>query len=46
MLEATGNIHEIDLDLIPILDDPAEVVDYINSFFAERHDELTPNYTL
>lgn len=46
MLEASANINEIDLDLIPILDDPADVVDYINRFFAERHDELTPNYTL
>jgi len=46
MLGMASNINPVDLDLIPILDEPEEVVEYINRFFAERHDELSPNYTL
>lgn len=46
MLEKENNIHPNDLDLIPIMDDPDEVVKYINDFYAQREDLLSPNYTL
>ena len=46
MLEQENNIHPADLDLIPIMDDPDEVVKYINDFYAQRDDLLSPNYTL
>ncbi|MBL0006334.1 MAG: TIGR00730 family Rossman fold protein [Saprospiraceae bacterium] len=46
MLEKENNIHPADLDLIPIMDDPDEVVKYINDFYAQRDDLLSPNYTL
>ncbi len=46
MLEKENNINREDLELIPIFDDPEDVVDYVNRFYAERHDELSPNYTL
>lgn len=46
MLEKENNIHAADLDLIPIMDDPDDVVKYINDFYAQRDDLLSPNYTL
>jgi len=46
MLEKENNISLTDLDLIPIMDDPDEVVKYINDFYAQRDDLLSPNYTL
>jgi uncharacterized protein (TIGR00730 family) len=46
MLEREKNINEADLDLIPIMDDPDEIVQYINDFYAQREEELSPNYTL
>jgi uncharacterized protein (TIGR00730 family) len=46
MLEREKNINPEDLQLMPILDDPDEIVNYINNFYAERGDQLTPNYTL
>lgn len=46
MLEKENNINIEDLDLLPIMDDPDEVVKYINDFYAERDDLLSPNYTL
>lgn len=46
MLEKENNIHVEDLDLLPIMDDPDDVVQYINDFYAERDDLLSPNYTL
>ena len=46
MLEKENNISLEDLDLFPIMDDPDEVVSYINAFYAERDDLLSPNYTL
>jgi uncharacterized protein (TIGR00730 family) len=46
MLEKEKNINEVDLDLIPIMDDPDEIVQYINDFYAQREEELSPNYTL
>jgi uncharacterized protein (TIGR00730 family) len=47
MLEQEGNISAKDLDLIPITDDPEEVVKIINDFYADdsKH-SLKPNYEL
>jgi len=46
MLEKEHNIHPEDLDLIPVMDDPDDVVKYINDFYADRDDLLSPNYNL
>jgi uncharacterized protein (TIGR00730 family) len=46
MLEKENNISREDLDLIPIMDDPDDVVKYINDFYADRDDLLSPNYNL
>jgi hypothetical protein len=46
MLGKESNINPEDLDLLPIMDDPDDVVNYINDFYAEREDLLSPNYTL
>lgn len=46
MLEKENNIHASDLDLLPIIDDPDDVVKYINDFYAQRDVLLSPNYTL
>jgi len=46
MLERESNINREDLDLLPIMDDPDDVVRYINDFYAQRDDLLSPNYTL
>lgn len=46
MLERESNINRADLDLLPIMDDPDDVVKYINDFYAQRDGLLSPNYTL
>lgn len=46
MLEKENNINREDLELIPIMDDPDDVVKYINDFYTEHIDQLSPNYTL
>ena len=46
MLERENNINEKDLDLLPIIDDPDEIVQYINDFYAQTEEKFTPNYTL
>ncbi|MBK8704009.1 MAG: TIGR00730 family Rossman fold protein [Saprospiraceae bacterium] len=46
MLEKENNINAIDLDLMPITDSPAEVVQYINAFYAQKNEQLIPNYEL
>ena len=46
MLDQEQNIHPGDLDLMPIIDDPDEVVQYINKYYADRDNQLIPNYTL
>jgi uncharacterized protein (TIGR00730 family) len=46
MLEKEHNINREDLDLLPIMDDPDDVVQYINDFYAQRDDLLSPNYIL
>lgn len=45
MLEA-GNISPKDVDLIPIVDTPEEIMQIINEFYEVRARELTPNYKL
>lgn len=46
MLEKENNINEKDLDLLPIIDDPDEIVQYINDFYAQTEEQFSPNYTL
>ena len=46
MLTQEHNIHEDDLDLLVIMDDPDEIVHYINDFYAQRADLLSPNLIL
>src|SRR6186997_1019535 len=44
MLEKEQNINPEDLDLLVIMDDADEIVQYINNFYAERGHQLIPNY--
>lgn len=46
MLESAGNISAKDLDLIPIVDTPEQIIQIIEEFYAIRAMELTPNYEL
>lgn len=46
MLERHNNINKEDLNLFLITDDPDEVAPYINRFYDERVEELTPNFEL
>ena len=46
MLEQAGNISAADMDLIPIVDTPEEVVEIINNFYGVDNYELKPNYQL
>jgi uncharacterized protein (TIGR00730 family) len=46
MLHNENNINEDDLDLMPITDDPEEVVRIIHDFYEEKFDELSPNYDI
>ncbi len=46
MLERHHNINKEDLNLFLITDEPNEVAPYINRFYAERIEELTPNFEL
>ncbi|MDA9773986.1 TIGR00730 family Rossman fold protein [Saprospiraceae bacterium] len=41
-----GNISAKDLDLIPVTDDPDEVVKIINEFYDREGEHLSPNYSL
>jgi len=45
MLEQYGNISAKDMDLIPLTDDPEEIVDIINKFY-KNESKLKPNYAL
>lgn len=45
MLEKHGNISPNDINLLPIVDDPEEVVKIISDFYDSDH-ELKPNYEL
>jgi len=44
MLNKAHNISEKDLDLIPIVDDPDEIIRIVNEFYSD--DNLTVNYEL
>ncbi len=47
MLDKHNNISPGDMDLLPITDDPREVINIIHEFYeGEGHAELEPNYTL
>jgi uncharacterized protein (TIGR00730 family) len=46
MLNQFNNINEKDLDLMPIIDDPKEIVEYINDFYSEGKSSFSPNYEL
>ncbi len=46
MLEKADNINEDDLDLMPITDEPKEVLRLINEFYERKAGELGPNYSL
>jgi uncharacterized protein (TIGR00730 family) len=46
MLEKANNISPVDMDLIPITDDPEEVVRIVNEFYSGEKEELKPNYEL
>ncbi len=47
VLESHGNISPDDIDLLPIVDTPEEVIKIINDFYDEDHKgELEPNFTL
>jgi uncharacterized protein (TIGR00730 family) len=46
MLEKHNNISPRDIDLIPLTDSPEEVVQIINDFYADKGEELKPNYEL
>ena len=46
MQEKENNIAAHDLDLLPITDDPVEVVRIIADFYREKETELAPNYEL
>lgn len=45
MLEKFSNISPKDMDLIPVTDDPEEVVKIINNYYDKEH-TLMPNYEL
>lgn len=46
MLEQEGNISPEDINLLPMTDDPEEVVRIINDFYERKISELEPNYEL
>lgn len=47
MLEENGTISEKDLDLIPVTDDPEDVIKYILDFYSEKTENtLEPNLDL
>lgn len=46
MLHENNNIHEEDLELFTIIDDPDQVVEYIVDFYSGERHQLTPNLEL
>ena len=46
MLEQFGNINADDMDLIPIVETPDEVMDIINEFYGKLGEQHTTNYEL
>jgi len=46
MLNEFANINEEDLSLFPIIDDPEDIITYINDFYSEGKSSFSPNYEL
>jgi hypothetical protein len=46
MLERENNISAGDLDLLPIVDEPEEVIQIIKDWYEEHSERLQPNYKL
>ena len=46
MLGKENNINAADLDLMPVVDAPEEVIEIIDDFYTRQHKELGPNYNL
>lgn len=46
MLEQEANISPKDMELIPVTDDPQEVIKIINDFYAQEDERLEPNLEL
>ena len=46
LLEKEGNISPKDIDLLPVVDEPQEVIDLINAFYKGHDEWLKPNYQL
>ena len=46
LLDEFQNISPKDMDLIPIMDDPDDVVNYINDYYSDKDHHLEPNYTM
>jgi len=47
MLDKFGNVSAKDMDLIPVVDDPEEIVKIINDYYSEGADhDLKPNFEL
>lgn len=46
MLEEEQNISPDDLDLLPIVDDPTEVIKIIHDWYEDHTERLKPNYEL
>lgn len=46
MLEKFGNISPGDMDMIPLTDDPEEVLKIINDFYSTENHKLQPNYDM
>jgi len=46
MLNRHNTIHAQDMDLFLLTDDPDEVVRYVNEFYAQSEEELSPNFDL
>ncbi len=46
MMESERNINPQDLELLPIVDEPEEVIRIIDAFYAQKEEGLGPNYNL
>lgn len=46
MLEKEHNISPKDLELLPIVEEPEEVIKIVNDFYTQKSGELLPNYQL
>lgn len=46
MLEQENNISAKDMDLIPVTDNPEEVMKIIDDFYSDEEGSLSPNYEL